>query len=137
MPFIYDQDLPILFPVKHIIINTILIPTSITSALSAMSPGSNNGRTRQQPAPEITSVAQALEIARDSPDGAQDPTVKNILEIALSEIWRKIEAQPTSYVMTREEFAVFNYFQSRFEGQELAVAARRRYWDHSQFTNGA
>jgi len=102
-----------------------------------MSPGSINGGTKQQPAPDITSVAQALEIARDSPDGAQDPTVKFILETALSEIWRRIQAQPTSYVMTREEFAVFNYFQSRFEGQQLAVAARRRYWDHSQFTNGA
>jgi hypothetical protein len=92
--------------------------------------GTNNRRTRTPPSPAITEVSQALEIARDSPEGARDPTVINILETALTDIWRKIEAHPTSYVMTRDEFAVFNYFQGRFAGQELAVAARKRYWDH-------
>lgn len=95
---------------------------------------SNHGAVRHQ---AITTVAQALEAARDSPEGAQDPTVVRILEAALTEIWRRIEAQPASYVMTRDEFAVFNYFQGRFAGQQLAVAARRRYWDHLELTNGA
>ena len=98
--------------------------------------GGNNGGTRQEPSPDVTSVAQALEIARDSAEGAQDPAVVRILEIAVSEIWGKIQAQPTSYVMTRDEFAVFNYFQEHFEGQELAVSARKRYWDYLRVDNG-
>ena len=83
------------------------------------------------------SVTDALEIARDTPEGAEDATVASILESAITEIWDKIEAEPTSYVMTRDEFAIFNYFQSRFEGNEVAALAIKRYWDHLQHTNGA
>ena len=77
-------------------------------------------------------VAQALEIARESPDGAQDPTVSKILEQALSHIWAKVQAQPGSYVMTRDEFAVFNFFQHRFAGNKTAIMARKRYWDQTR-----
>jgi hypothetical protein len=98
--------------------------------------GGNNGGTRQPSSP-VATVAEALEIARDSEEGAQDPIVRNILETAIAEIWAKIEAQPTSYVMNREEFAVFNYFQHRFEGLQLAASARKRYWDSLETTNGA
>jgi hypothetical protein len=133
MHFNYTSDLPVLFPLN---INTIITPTHATLSLSSTM-GGNNGSTRPQPSPAITTIAQALEFARDSPEGAQDPTVATILETALADIWRKIEAQPTSYVMTRDEFAVFNYFQDRFAGQQLATAARRRYWDHLQLQNGS
>ncbi|RYP73468.1 hypothetical protein DL770_007761 [Monosporascus sp. CRB-9-2] len=75
-------------------------------------------------------VAHALEVARDSPEGSQDPKVCNILDTALAQIWAKLQAQPDTYVMTRDEFAVFNFFQHRFIGNELAVAARKRYWDN-------
>ncbi|KAM0333086.1 hypothetical protein ACHAQA_001744 [Verticillium albo-atrum] len=75
-------------------------------------------------------VAQALEIARESPDGASDATVSNILETALEQIWSKISAQPGSYIMSRDEFAVFNYFQHRFVGNRTATDARSRYWDN-------
>lgn len=74
-------------------------------------------------------VAEALELARDSPEGARDPTVVSILDAAITEIWSKIQQKPTSYVMTRDEFAVFNYFQDRFHGNEIAVSAKGRYWD--------
>lgn len=77
------------------------------------------------------SVNQALEIARESYDGAQDPTVSKILENALSSIWGKVEASPDSYVMTRDEFSVFNYFQHRFINNTTARLARARYWDHA------
>ncbi|KAH8670964.1 hypothetical protein BX600DRAFT_509684 [Xylariales sp. PMI_506] len=85
----------------------------------------------RQPASDNSEVAQALEIARESPDGAKDPTVSCILDGALAQVWKKVEAQPDSYVMSREEFAVFNYFQHRFQGNELATAARKRYWDNT------
>ncbi len=107
------------------------------SFLSMSNGGTNNGIPRQQPDWAITTVSQALEIARDTPEGAQDPTIVDILETALTAIWRKIEAQPASYVMTRDEFAVFNYFQGRFAGQQLAAAARKRYWNHFEINNGA
>ncbi len=101
-----------------------------------MSMGGNNGGTGHQSSQNIT-VVQALEIARDSAEGAKDPTVVYILEAAIAEIWGKIQAYPSSYVMTRDEFAIFNYFQDRFEGEGLATAAKRRYWDHLELTNGA
>lgn len=101
-----------------------------------MSSSNNDGDTRQQAAPADITIAQALEVARDSLEGAQDESVQSILEAALGEIWGKIQAQPMSYVMTREEFAVFNYFQQRFEGQKIAVEAKRRYWDRYRLTNG-
>lgn len=86
-----------------------------------------------QPKPASNAiVVQALEIARESPEGAADPAVTSILEAALSQIWAKVEASPDAYVMTRDEFAVFNFFQYRFDGNRVAVAARKRYWDHSR-----
>jgi len=85
----------------------------------------------------VTTVAEALEVARDSSEGAQDPTVVDILETALTEIWVKIQDQPETYVMTRDEFAVFNLFQTRFEGNAVAAAARSRYWDQHGLTNGS
>ena len=75
-------------------------------------------------------VAQALEIARESADGAANPTVSKILEHAITHIWGKVQAAPDSYVMTRDEFSVFNYFQGRFYGNQDAVDARKRYWDN-------
>ncbi|KAK0615884.1 hypothetical protein B0T17DRAFT_619482 [Bombardia bombarda] len=79
--------------------------------------------------PSVDEVAQALGIARESPEGAQEPTVCKILEVAISRIWAKVEAKPDAYVMTRDEFAVFNYFQNRFDGNEVARKARARFWD--------
>lgn len=76
-------------------------------------------------------VAEALEVARDSPDGAQDPIVCGILESALSQTWERVLANPEGYVMTPGEFAVFNFYQHRFVGNKLAIAARRRFWDNT------
>jgi len=84
-------------------------------------------------------VQQALEMARESAEAARDPTVSAILEEALTTTWDKVRNLPNHYVMTRDEFAVFNYFQHRFVGEEIAAAARKRYWDnatHSWGRNG-
>ncbi|KAG9239557.1 hypothetical protein BJ875DRAFT_362888, partial [Amylocarpus encephaloides] len=75
------------------------------------------------------STMEALNFARDSEEGARDPTIINVLETALTAIWNKIVSQLATYIMTRDEFSVFNYFQGYFEGLELAITARRRYWD--------
>ncbi len=79
---------------------------------------------------ETIVALQALEIARESEEGAQHKIVRGILEEAIDRIWGKVETQPDSYIMTRDEVAIFNYFHKRFVGNETAVAARKRYWDH-------
>jgi hypothetical protein len=136
-----DHALP--YELKHVHTYTSHISSSaFPFLLSRMNSAGSDGNVgtdagNQQPliaAP--TTVAQALELARESPEGEQDPTVKEILEAALREVWGKITAQPTSYVMTRDEFAVFNYFQQRFDGQNLAAEAKRRYWDRYTLGNG-
>ena len=75
-------------------------------------------------------VAQALETARESEEGAQDAQVCSILDDAISRIWVKIQAHPDSYVMSQTEMSVFTYFQYTFAGNDLAVAARKRYLDN-------
>lgn len=136
MSLVFDSDLPILS------FNYNSLPSFFTQGpaiLSSISMGGNNGGTRQRPShgSGATTVTQALEIARDSEEGARDPIIVNVLENAVAAIWAKIQDQPQSYVMTRDEFAVFNYFQRRFEGYEVATAARKRYWDHLEVRNGA
>lgn len=100
------------------------LDSATTAAMAAAA--AVNARSQQD-----ASVAQALEIARESPDGSSDPTISKILEAALAQIWAKVQAQPDSYVMTRDEFAVFNFFQHRFAGDKTAVKARKRYWDNT------
>jgi hypothetical protein len=133
-----ETDLPFLFSLNYN--NLLPIFTHNPPILSPFSMGGHhghNGHTRQYPAQGRISVIQALEIARDSEEGAQDPTVVSVLESAMTAIWSKIEAQPDSYVMTRSEFAVLNYFQRRFDGNGLASAAKKRYWDNLAVFNGA
>lgn len=101
-------------------------PTLDTATTAAMAAAA---ATHSRPSQD-SSVAQALEIARESPDGCSDPTISKILEAALSQIWSKVQAQPDSYIMTRDEFAVFNFFQHRFTGDKTAVGARKLYWDN-------
>ncbi|GKU01076.1 hypothetical protein FLAG1_03209 [Fusarium langsethiae] len=95
-----------------------------TAAMAATAAA--NARSQQD-----ASVAQALEIARESPDGSSDPTISKILEGALARIWSKVTEHPDSYVMTRDEFAVFNFFQHRFIGNKMALNARKRFWDNT------
>ncbi|KAK3327293.1 hypothetical protein B0T19DRAFT_400179 [Cercophora scortea] len=78
-----------------------------------------------------TQVSLALEMARESYEGPTDATLCAILEEAITTVWAKVEAQPDSYIMTKDEFSVFNYFQARFKGNPVAVAARARYWDNT------
>lgn len=73
-------------------------------------------------------VSQALQISRESPHDALDPAVSNILEDEFAQICSEMQSQPDSYVMTHDEFAVFNHFQQRLQGNRVADDARSRYW---------
>lgn len=80
--------------------------------------------------PGHLTVARALEIVRNNEEGQVHPSVNVVLERAIGEIWRRIQAQPTSYVMNRDEFAVFNFYRTRFKDSPVAQQAVARFWNH-------
>ncbi|KAI1751384.1 hypothetical protein F4782DRAFT_505869 [Xylaria castorea] len=75
-------------------------------------------------------VMLALEVARDSPEAASHGIIRDRLESALADIWRRVLADELGYVMSRDEFAIFNFFQDRFRNNPVAMRARKRYWDN-------
>lgn len=82
-------------------------------------------------------VNQSLEAARDNPEGLHEHKVKLVLESALGEIWKKIEANPNEYIMTRTELAVFNFFQYKTlptAQARMARVARANYWTYGPRT---
>ncbi|KAK2735967.1 hypothetical protein FQN57_001040 [Myotisia sp. PD_48] len=75
-------------------------------------------------------VQRALETARNSEGDEIDTTVSAILEAAINELWRKIGLQPNSYILTRQEFSLFNYFRDRFRNSLVAQQAVERFWNN-------
>lgn len=73
---------------------------------------------------------RAIDIARNT-EGELDPTVSEYLEHAVGDIWGRIQMQPDSYILTKDEFAVFNFYVRRFEGLPQAQEAVARYWQHA------
>jgi hypothetical protein len=71
-------------------------------------------------------IKAALQRARD-PNQEEDPVVTAFLEATLREIWQKIETR-SSYVLTDDEFAVFNYFRHRYSDEEVKPIIAR-YWN--------
>ncbi|KAI9734837.1 MAG: hypothetical protein M1834_001916 [Cirrosporium novae-zelandiae] len=81
---------------------------------------------------------QALAIVRDSDSGQVDISITRFLEGEIDDIWRRIQAQPNTYVMSEDEFAVFNYFRARFRrgaDDSIAASAVKRFWDHYKLTH--
>lgn len=74
------------------------------------------------------SITYHLEKARNT-EGTLDPATNAVLESFVTEVWNNIIAQPDSYILTKEEFAVFNYFNSRYSHDPRAAKAKARYWD--------
>ncbi|KAF4551704.1 Hypothetical protein D9617_12g035920 [Elsinoe fawcettii] len=75
------------------------------------------------------SIQTALEIARNS-DSEIDPIVLRFLEGQIADLWSRIETHPGSYVMTKDEFALFNYFVTRYKDSDLTEKAIARFWQH-------
>jgi len=66
---------------------------------------------------------QALEYARESPEAASDPGIRKILDEAIARIWGYVlAARPEIYVMTREQYDVFNYYQAYFHPPTPSLA---------------
>ncbi|KAI9787481.1 MAG: hypothetical protein M1839_000010 [Geoglossum umbratile] len=72
------------------------------------------------------SIQSALARVRD-PNLEEAPAVTAFLEAVLREIWLKIETCPT-YVLTDNEFAVFNHFRNGFD-DSVTVPIILRYWN--------
>ena len=73
-------------------------------------------------------LPEALEIAKQKQHGDVDPTVAAFLGREIDEIMRRLQAQPSTYVFTKDEFAVVNYYRVIFGDNEIAQQAIRRYW---------
>lgn len=69
---------------------------------------------------------RAIDIARNT-EGDLDPSVTSYLEHAIAEITNRLNSQPDTYVLSKDEFAVFNYYRQRFSG-DVAERAVDRYW---------
>ena len=77
-------------------------------------------------------VARALQRVRDSETDDVDQAAYETLNRAVNHIWQRLQAQPNTYIMNKEEFAVFNFFRSRFGNSEIARKAVGRFWDNHQ-----
>ncbi|KAL2041086.1 hypothetical protein N7G274_006030 [Stereocaulon virgatum] len=75
-------------------------------------------------------VAKALEIAKENQNGQVPGNVSTLLERKIGDIWRKIQAQPNIYVMSREEFSVFTYYRARYDNNRVAQDAVARFWSN-------
>lgn len=131
IPYLYNMSgLTSTPPADHSSVSATPTPNPPASTPSSVASASPTTAPVAKPAVDPV-VTQALEIARESPDGAADPTISNILEGALSHLWAKVQAAPDAYVMSKDEFSLFNFYQHRFVGDQMAVLARRRYWDNA------
>lgn len=84
-------------------------------------------------------IPRNLQLVRNS-DGSQVPESAILaLENALNQIWALLRAYPDTYLMSDDEFAVFNRYRSRYEqGQDAIINkdATARYWDNRHGKNG-
>lgn len=78
---------------------------------------------------EVT-IHKALELAKNTDDSRIPATVTAVLEKANTDIWQRIQSNPSSYVMKSDEYAVINYFQGRYKNNRQAQQAIARFWDH-------
>ena len=76
------------------------------------------------------SIAGALELVRNNEEGPTPANASVVLERSMIEIWRRIQAQPSTYLLTKDEFSVLNYYRDRFKDSPLAQQAIARFWRH-------
>ncbi|KKK13378.1 hypothetical protein AOCH_007799, partial [Aspergillus ochraceoroseus] len=76
----------------------------------------------------------ALNAARNDEKGALEGPDGETLKAAGSELWRKVERDPDTYLLSRDEFALFNYFRKQYEktpsNVPIVKKAVARFWDN-------
>ncbi|TKA48963.1 hypothetical protein B0A54_01039 [Friedmanniomyces endolithicus] len=107
-------------------------PSSRTTSVStSYSEGMMGGSSTNVDGVGALNYQRALDIARNT-EGDLDPNVRDYLERVLAEIWSRAQQHPDSYVLSKDEFAVFNFYVRRFEGHPESEAAIARYWQSAQ-----
>ncbi|KAL1621528.1 putative peptide-n4-(n-acetyl-beta-glucosaminyl)asparagine amidase a [Diplodia seriata] len=81
-------------------------------------------------------LQKALDIAREAESGV-DPNTAAFLQRELDGVWSKLRAQPDSYIFTRDEYSLFNYYHQQQTGNELATKAIQRFWNHYRLADPA
>ncbi|KAI9760317.1 MAG: hypothetical protein M4579_001721 [Chaenotheca gracillima] len=84
----------------------------------------------------VLTVQRALDIVRENDDGPATAQAWQVLEQEFGAIWQRLFASPTTYIFTRDEFAVFNLYRIRFNDNPTAIAAISRYWHNTQGAQG-
>lgn len=79
------------------------------------------------------SLGQAVHIAQNS-EGGVDQRLAQFLERRLADVWAKLNAQPTSYILPADEFALLNYYRPRFGDSSIVKDATKRFWDNHKGT---
>jgi hypothetical protein len=76
-------------------------------------------------------LSEAVRIAQNSEPGV-NPKLAQYLERKLAEVYAKLQTNPNSYILPPDEFALINYYRSRFGNSDLIIRATRRFWDNHQ-----
>ncbi|KAJ5622817.1 hypothetical protein N7490_011422 [Penicillium lividum] len=81
-------------------------------------------------------IRQALDRARTSELPVDDPTSR-ILEVAITDLWARIQAEPDTIILSPDEFALFNYFLERFRATQPSITQGvvNRYWNSFHASN--
>lgn len=75
------------------------------------------------------SLAQAVKIAQNS-ESPIDQNLASYLERKLDEVWTRLNQNASTYIFPSDEFALFNYYKSRFGDQDIVRDATARYWNN-------
>lgn len=86
--------------------------------------------------PDQASILRAIAIAQNATNDNLDLQTREILQLALQALWRRVQAHPNTYVLTNLEARVFNYHQSLFRGDDLARRTWARYWANTHGVSG-
>lgn len=86
--------------------------------------------------PDQATILRAIITAQNATNDNLDHQTKEVLALAVWAIWRRIQAQPDTYVLTNLEARVFNYHQSLFRGNDIARRALARYWANTHGMDG-
>lgn len=95
------------------------------------SPCMNTGGTQKIYIHELT-IQKALDIARNTYDPL-NRIINHFLEHNWQQIWERLIAEPDTYLLTKDEFALFNFYRNKVSSHSLIVAAVGRFWDSYSF----
>ncbi|KAH9876051.1 hypothetical protein J1614_003930 [Plenodomus biglobosus] len=94
------------------------------------------GNTEYIPGHGYLCLGQAVHVAQNS-EGGVDQRLAQFLERRLAEVWSKLNAQPHTYILPSDEFALMNYYRPRFGDNEIVRNATKRFWDNHKVLIGS